>query len=167
MEVVGRAQDPFLEGYTALGFLAGKTERITLALLVTGVTYRYPGVLAKAVTTLDVLSHGRTMLGIGAVWYQREHLALGIPYPPLRERFEMLVERLQICAQMWSANDGPYEGQHYRLAETICEPQPIRRPPFSSRVMERRKLCGWSPSTPTCGTAPRIPRTSSSTKSRF
>ena len=130
MEGVGRAEDPFLECYTSLGFLAGQTETITLAVLVTGVTYRYPGVLAKTVTTLDVLSQGRSMLGIGAAWYEREHVALGIPYPPVSERFEMLEETLQICAQMWSTDDGPYEGKHYRLAETICSPQPIRRPPI-------------------------------------
>jgi len=130
MEGVGRAEDPFLEGYTSLGYLAGRTTSITLALLVTGVTYRYPGVLAKTVTTLDVLSQGRSMLGIGAAWYEREHVALGVPYPPVRERFEMLEETLQICRQMWSANDGPYDGRHYQLAETICEPQPIRRPPI-------------------------------------
>jgi F420-dependent oxidoreductase-like protein len=130
MEGVGRAEDPFLEGYTSLGFLAGRTTSITLALLVTGVTYRHPGVLAKTVTTLDVLSQGRSMFGIGAAWYEREHLALGVPYPPVRERFEMLEETLQICLQMWGDNDGPYNGTHYRLAETICEPQPIRRPPI-------------------------------------
>lgn len=129
MEGVGRAEDPFLEGYTSLGFLAGQTETITLTMLVTGVTYRYPGVLAKVVTTLDVLSQGRSMFGIGAAWYEREHVALGIPYPPVSERFEMLEETIQICLQMWSDNDGPYEGKHYRLAETICEPQPIHRPP--------------------------------------
>ncbi|MCW2652038.1 MAG: hypothetical protein QOE41_4729 [Mycobacterium sp.] len=129
MEGVGRAEDPFLEGYTSLGFLAGQTETITLTMLVTGVTYRYPGVLAKIVTTLDVLSQGRSMFGIGAAWYEREHVALGIPYPPVRERFEMLEETIQICLQMWSDNNGPYEGKHYRLAETICEPQPIHRPP--------------------------------------
>jgi F420-dependent oxidoreductase-like protein len=129
MENVGRAQDPFLEGYTSLGYLAGRTTNITLTLLVTGVTYRHPGVLAKTVTTLDVLSQGRSMFGIGAAWYEREHLALGIPYPPMRERFEMLEETLQICLQMWSDNDGPYDGKHYQLAETICQPQPIRRPP--------------------------------------
>ncbi len=130
MENVGRADDPFLEGYTSLGFLAGQTTTIDLTLLVTGVTYRYPGVLAKAVTTLDVLSGGRSMLGLGAAWYEREHAALGIPYPPVSERFEMLEETLQICRQMWSENNGPYHGKHYQLAETICEPQPIRRPPF-------------------------------------
>jgi F420-dependent oxidoreductase-like protein len=130
MENVGRAEDPFLEGYTSLGYLAGRTTSITLTLLVTGVTYRHPGVLAKTVTTLDVLSQGRSMFGIGAAWYEREHLALGIPYPPVRERFEMLEETLQICLRMWSDNDGPYDGKHYQLAETICQPQPIRRPPI-------------------------------------
>jgi F420-dependent oxidoreductase-like protein len=130
MEAMGRAEDPFLECYSSLGFLAGQTEQITLTALVTGVTYRYPGVLAKVVTTLDVLSRGRSMFGIGAAWYEREHVGLGIPYPPVRERFEMLEETIQICRQMWSDNDGPYEGKHYRLAETLCEPQPIRRPPI-------------------------------------
>jgi F420-dependent oxidoreductase-like protein len=130
MESLGRAEDPFLEGYTSLGYLAGRTTSITLTLLVTGVTYRHPGLLAKTVTTLDVLSQGRSMFGIGAAWYEREHLALGVPYPPLRDRFEMLEETLQICQQMWSDNDGPYDGKHYRLAETICQPQPIRRPPI-------------------------------------
>jgi F420-dependent oxidoreductase-like protein len=130
MENLGPAEDPFLEGYTSLGFLAAQTTTIDLSLLVTGVTYRYPGVLAKAVTTLDVLSQGRSMLGLGAAWYDREHAALGIPYPPLRERFEMLEETLQICQQMWSNNDGPYNGKHYHLAETICAPQPVRRPPI-------------------------------------
>lgn len=130
MEGVGRAEDPFLEGYTSMGFLAGQTETITLTMLVTGVTYRYPGMLAKIVTTLDVLSQGRAMLGLGAAWYEREHLGMGIPYPPLRERFEMLEETLQICRQMWSDHNGRYEGKHYRLAETICAPEPIRRPPI-------------------------------------
>jgi F420-dependent oxidoreductase-like protein len=130
MEGVGRTEDPYLEGYTSLGFLAGQTQSITLAMLVTGVTYRYPGLLAKTVTTLDVLSQGRSMFGIGAAWYEREHVALGVPYPPVRERFEMLEETLQICRQMWSDDNGPYHGKHYQLAETICEPQPIRRPPI-------------------------------------
>jgi alkanesulfonate monooxygenase SsuD/methylene tetrahydromethanopterin reductase-like flavin-dependent oxidoreductase (luciferase family) len=117
MEAMGRAEDPFLEGYTSMGFLAGQTQRITLAMLVTGVTYRYPGVLAKTMTTLDVLTQGRSMFGIGAAWYEREHLALGVPYPPVKDRFEMLEETLQICLQMWSDDDGPYEGKHYRLAD--------------------------------------------------
>ncbi|MBZ4581095.1 LLM class F420-dependent oxidoreductase [Mycobacterium avium] len=129
MEQVGKAEDPFLEGYTSLGFLAGQTETITLTLMVTGVTYRYPGLLAKTIATLDVLSQGRSMFAIGAAWYEREHLALGVTYPPLRQRFEMLEETVQICLQMWSDNDGPYQGRHYQLAETICQPQPIKRPP--------------------------------------
>ncbi len=128
MEAVGRAEDPFLEGYTSLGFLAGQTQRIALGLLVTGVTYRYPGVLAKIVTTLDVLSGGRSVLGIGAAWYEREHVALGVPYPPVATRFEMLEETLQICRQMWSDDNGPYQGKHYQLAETVCVPAPIQRP---------------------------------------
>jgi F420-dependent oxidoreductase-like protein len=130
MENLGRAQDPFLEGYTSLGFLAAQTTSIELTLLVTGVTYRHPGVLAKVVTTLDVLSQGRSMLGLGAAWYEREHTALGIPYPALSTRFEMLEETVQICRQMWSDNDGPYDGNYYQLNETICVPQPIRRPPI-------------------------------------
>jgi F420-dependent oxidoreductase-like protein len=130
MEKVGKVEDPFLEGYTSLGFLAGQTETIELALLVTGVTYRYPGVLAKVVATLDVLSQGRSLLGLGAAWYDREHIGLGIPYPPRSERFEMLEETLQICRQMFGDNNGPYHGKHYQLAETICVPQPIRRPPM-------------------------------------
>jgi F420-dependent oxidoreductase-like protein len=129
MENVGRAEDPFLEGYTSLGYLAGRTTSIDLTLLVTGVTYRHPGLLAKTVTTLDVLTQGRSMFGIGAAWYEREHRALGVPYPSVSTRFEMLEETLQICQQMWSDNDGPYNGKHYQLAETICVPQPIRRPP--------------------------------------
>jgi len=128
MEGFATAQDPMLEGYTSLGFVAGKTERITLSLMVTGVTYRHPGLLAKIVTTLDVVSGGRAMLGLGAAWYEREHLALGVPFPPIAERFERLEETLQICNQMWSGNDGPYDGKHYHLAETICHPKPIQQP---------------------------------------
>jgi F420-dependent oxidoreductase-like protein len=128
MESLATSQDPMLEGYTALGFLAGQTSTMRLGLLVTGVTYRHPGLLAKIVTTLDVLSGGRAMLGIGAAWYEREHLGLGVPFPPLSERFERLEEALQICKQMWSENEGPYEGKHYQLAETICVPPPLQQP---------------------------------------
>jgi F420-dependent oxidoreductase-like protein len=128
MEQLATSQDPMLEGYTTLGFLAGRTERMTLGLLVTGVTYRHPGLLAKTVTTLDVLSGGRAQLGIGAAWYEREHLGLGVPFPPLSERFERLEEALQICLQMWSDDDGPYEGRYYQLAETICSPRPVSQP---------------------------------------
>jgi F420-dependent oxidoreductase-like protein len=128
MEQFATAQDPMLEGYTSLGFLAGRTERMTLGLLVTGVTYRHPGLLAKIVTTLDVLSGGRAQLGVGAAWYEREHRGLGVEFPPLRERFERLEEALQICHQMWSDDDGPYAGRYYELAETICSPPPIQKP---------------------------------------
>lgn len=128
MEEFANAQDPMLEGYASLGFLAAQTRNVRLGLLVTGVTYRHPGLLAKIVTTLDVLSGGRAQLGIGAGWYEREHKGLGVPFPPLSERFERLEEALQICLQMWSDDDGPYDGRHYRLAETICSPPPIQQP---------------------------------------
>ncbi|HWE66968.1 MAG TPA: LLM class F420-dependent oxidoreductase [Acidimicrobiales bacterium] len=128
MDNIATAEEPMLEGYTSLGFLAGQTEHMTLGLLVTGVTYRHPGLLAKIVTTLDVLSGGRAQLGIGAAWYEREHLGLGVPFPPVSERFERLEEALQICHQMWSDDDGPYQGRYYQLAETICSPRPIQQP---------------------------------------
>lgn len=129
METPGTSADePMLEGYTGLGFVAGLTGRMTLGLLVTGVMYRNPGVLVKTVTTLDVLSGGRARLALGASWYEREQAALGIPVVPIAERFERLEETLQICLQMWSDDDGPYEGRHYRLAETLCVPQPLQRP---------------------------------------
>jgi F420-dependent oxidoreductase-like protein len=128
MESMASADEPMLEGYTTLGYLAAKTERMTLGLLVTGVMYRYPGLLAKIVTTLDVLSAGRARLGIGASWYEREQRGLGVPVVPVAERFERLEETLLICLQMWSDLNGPFEGKHYQLAETLCVPAPIRRP---------------------------------------
>ncbi|MEJ3749528.1 LLM class F420-dependent oxidoreductase [Actinomycetes bacterium KLBMP 9797] len=128
MEDVAPAEEPMLEGYTTLGYLAGRTERMTLGMLVTGVMYRYPGILAKTVTTLDVLSGGRARLGIGASWYEREQRALGVPVVPVAERFERLEETIQICLQMWGSENGPYEGRHYQLAETLCQPPPLSRP---------------------------------------
>jgi F420-dependent oxidoreductase-like protein len=123
------AESNMLEGYTSLAFMAAHTSTIELGLLVTGVTYRHPGLLAKIVTTVDVLSGGRAALGIGAAWYEREHRGLGVPYPPLAERFERLEEALRICQQMWDPeNNGPFAGKHYQLAETLCSPQPIHRP---------------------------------------
>jgi F420-dependent oxidoreductase-like protein len=124
----GAADEPMLEGYTTLGYLAGTTSTAELQLLVTGVTYRHPGLLAKIVSTLDVLSGGRAVLGIGAAWYQQEHDALGVPFPPLAERFERLEQTLQIVHQMWSDHIGPYEGKHYRLAATVNSPQPLSQP---------------------------------------
>ncbi len=125
---LGDAPAPMLEAYTTLGFLAAHTTTVELQALVTGVTYRHPGLLAKIVTTLDVLSGGRAMLGIGAGWYEREHRGLGVPFPPLSERFERLEETLQIVLQMWSDNDGPYDGTHHQLAETLCSPPPLTAP---------------------------------------
>ena len=141
MDSQAPATDPMLEGYSGLGFLAGQTERIELGLLVTGVTYRHPGLLAKTVATLDVLSGGRALLGIGAAWYEREHHGLGVPFPPVAERFSRLEETLQVCRQMWSDDDGAYEGSHYQLAETLCRPAPLQPdgPPILVGGMGERK----------------------------
>jgi F420-dependent oxidoreductase-like protein len=128
MEQAGSAAEPMLEAYTTLGHVAALTERMTLGVLVTGVMYRHPGLLAKTVTTLDVLSGGRARLGIGASWYEREQRGLGVPVVPVAERFERLEETLQICLQMWSDNTGPYTGRHHQLAETMCFPMPISQP---------------------------------------
>lgn len=130
MEIEGllSADEPMLEAYTTLGYVAALTERLTLGPLVTGVTYRYPGLLAKIATTLDVLSQGRSRLGIGAAWYEREMRGLGVPMPAMRERFECLEEALQITRQMWSDDDGPFNGRHYQLAETLCVPRPVSQP---------------------------------------
>ena len=141
MEQMAPATDPMLEGYTALGFLAGRTERLQLGLLVTGVTYRRPGLLAKTLATLDVLSGGRALLGIGAAWYEREHLGLGVPFPPVAERFERLEEALQICRQMWGPDTGAFSGRHYQLAETLCVPAPLQAggPPILIGGMGEKK----------------------------
>ena len=128
MEMLGGPSEPMLEGYTTLGYLAGQTENVRLSLLVTGMTYRHPGLLAKIVTTLDVLSGGRAMLGLGGAWYDREHAGLGVPFPPMAERFERMEETLQIVRQMWSDDNGPYDGRHYQLTETWCVPQPVQQP---------------------------------------
>ncbi|PYC63069.1 LLM class F420-dependent oxidoreductase [Micromonospora arborensis] len=128
MEAVASAEEPMLEAYTTLGYVAAKTQRMTLGVLVTGVMYRYPGLLAKTVTTLDVLSGGRARLGIGASWYEREQRGLGVPVVPMAERFERLEETLRICLQMWGDDNGPFDGRHYQLTETINSPQPMSRP---------------------------------------
>jgi F420-dependent oxidoreductase-like protein len=128
MDAMAQADEPMLEAYTTLGYLAGKTDRMALGVMVTGVMYRHPGLLAKIVTTLDVLSGGRARLGIGASWYEREQRGLGVPVVPVAERFERLEETLQICLQMWSENNGSFEGRHYQLAETLCVPPPLTRP---------------------------------------
>jgi F420-dependent oxidoreductase-like protein len=125
---LGAAEEPMLEGYTALSFAAAHTSRLKLGTMVTGVTYRHPGVLVKTATTLDVLSGGRAYLGIGAGWFEREHHGLGVPFPPLKERFERLEETLQIAHQMWSGEVGEYNGTHYKLGETLNSPQAISKP---------------------------------------
>jgi F420-dependent oxidoreductase-like protein len=126
--VVGPAEQEMLEGYATLSYLAAVTERPKLGTLVTGVTYRHPGVLAKTVTTLDVLSGGRAYCGIGAAWFDREHHGLGVPYPPLAERFERLEEALQILKLFWSGRVERFDGKHYQLAETLLSPPAIARP---------------------------------------
>jgi F420-dependent oxidoreductase-like protein len=124
----GPPEKEMLEGYTALAFLAGQTSRARLGTMVTGAIYRHPGILAKTVTTLDVLSQGRAWLGIGAAWNEYESRSLGIPFPPLGERFERLEETLQICLRMWSADESPYAGRHYRLERPLNSPQALSRP---------------------------------------
>jgi len=126
--VVGPPEQEMLEPYTTLGFLAAATERVLLHTLVTGVVYREPGLLAKSVTTLDVLSGGRAGLGIGAAWNAEESAGLGLPFPPTAERFERLEETLQICLQMWGDDDAAFKGAHYDLARTLNSPQSITRP---------------------------------------
>lgn len=125
---LGPPEHEMLEAYTALGYLAANTERVKLLPVVTAVVYREPGLLAKAVTTLDVLSGGRAMLGIGAAWNEQESRGLGLFFPSTAERFERLEEALQICKQMWSRADGAYEGKHYRLERTLNSPQALSRP---------------------------------------
>jgi len=125
---VGPKEHEMLEAYTALGFLAAVTERVQLLAWVTAAIYREPGLLAKEVTTLDVLSGGRAMLGIGAAWNEEECVGLGLPFPPTAERFERLEETLQICLQMWSDSDEPYAGRHYQLGSTLNSPQSVQRP---------------------------------------
>ena len=125
---VGPAEQNMLEGYSALAAAAAVTTRITLGTMVTGVTYRHPGVLVKTVTTLDVLCGGRAWFGLGAGWYEREHLALGVRFSPVAERFEMLEETLQIANQMWSGEAKPFHGKHFQLAETLCRPLPLSQP---------------------------------------
>jgi F420-dependent oxidoreductase-like protein len=125
---VGPAETDMLEGYSALSYLAAVTSKVKLGAMATGVVYRHPGILVKTVTTLDVLSGGRAYLGIGAAWFEREAKGLGTPFPPLSARFEQLEEALQIAKQMWSPDNGGYDGKHYQLAETLRVPQPLSRP---------------------------------------
>ncbi len=126
--IAGAAEDPLLEAYSTLGFLAGVTEHAKLGALVSGVMYRNPGLLIKQATTVDVLSGGRAYFGIGASWYEREAAGLGFPFPSLAERFERLEETLQIAHQLWSTDLRPYQGRYYQMAEPIISPKPISQP---------------------------------------
>jgi F420-dependent oxidoreductase-like protein len=127
---VGPVEHEMLEAYTALGFLAAHTEKVQLHTLVTGVIYREPALLAKQISTLDVLSGGRAGLGIGAAWNVEESEGLGFTFPSMRERFERLEEAIQICLQMWSDSEAGYEGKYYRLGRTLNSPQNLHRPPL-------------------------------------
>ncbi|GGV04224.1 LLM class F420-dependent oxidoreductase [Actinomadura cremea] len=128
IDMVGQAEEPMLEGYSALAYAAALTENITLGTLVTGVTYRHPGILVKTVTTLDVLSGGRAWLGIGAAWNDEESRGLGVAFPPTAERFERLEETLRIAHRMWRGDESPFEGEHYRLERPLNSPPALRRP---------------------------------------
>jgi F420-dependent oxidoreductase-like protein len=125
---VGPAENEMLEGWSALAFAAGHTNHIKLGTMVTGITYRHPGVLVKTATTLDVLSHGRAYFGIGAAWNEEEHKGLGVPFPPLKERFERLEETIQIALQMWAGDEKPYEGTHYQLGRPLNVPRSVQQP---------------------------------------
>ncbi|MBO0682179.1 MAG: LLM class F420-dependent oxidoreductase, partial [Candidatus Dormibacteraeota bacterium] len=125
---MGKPEQEMLEAYTTLGFLAGHTSRARLGTMVTAAVYRHPGMLCKQVTSLDVLSGGRAWLGIGAAWNEKEAQGLGIPFPPLGERFERLEETLRICLQMWAGERTPFEGRHYSLADPLNSPQALSRP---------------------------------------
>ncbi len=125
---VGPVENEMLESYTTLGYLAGLTRKVKLGTMVTGVVYRHPGILVKEVSTLDVISGGRAYLGIGAAWNDVEAAGLGIPFPPLKERFERLEETIQIALQMWAGNEEPYHGKHYNLARPLNSPQPLTKP---------------------------------------
>ena len=132
---------PMLEAYAALSFLAAHTSRIRLGAMVTAATYRAPALLLKTVSTLDMLSHGRAWLGLGAGYQQMEAEAYGLDLPPTRERYERLEELLQLAQQMFAGDDRPFEGRHYRLARPLNHPQPAARPPILIGGMgERRTL---------------------------
>lgn len=125
---VGPQVNEMLEGWSALAFAAGRTNRLRLGTLVTGVTYRHPGLLVKTATTLDVLSQGRAYFGVGAAWNEDEHRGLGVPFPPLAERFERLEETLRIARQMWEGDASSFLGEHYTLERPINSPNSVQRP---------------------------------------
>ena len=168
ISVVGPPELDMLEGYTTLAHAAAVTEHIELGTLVTGVTYRHPGILLKTVTTLDVLSGGRAWLGIGAAWNEEEHRGLGVPYPSTRERFRLLEDTLRLAHRMFADDDSPFEGESISLERPLNHPQPVRRaadhgrrrwraahPAGSSRSTPTRATCSTS------GSGRRASRTSS------
>ncbi len=124
----GPPEHEMLEAYTTLGFLAANTSRAHLMTIVTAAVYRYPAVLAKIVTTLDVLSGGRAMLGIGAGWNEEEITALGIPFPPLAERFDWLEDTLELCMRMWRDDQSPFIGKRFTFERPLNRPQALSRP---------------------------------------
>ncbi len=126
--MLGDPETEMMEGYTTLGYLAGVTEKLRLGLLVGGVIYRYPAIVVKLVSTLDVLSGGRMYFGIGAAWYEHESISLGLPFPKKKVRFELLEEQLQIAHKMFAGDDSPYEGKHTQMPKPHNNPQPLQKP---------------------------------------
>src|SRR5256886_524254 len=123
---IGKEEEPMLEGYTTLGALARETSRVRLATLVTGVTYRNPALVAKMVTTLDVISKGRMICGMGAAWNESEHIGYGIPFPPIRERMDRLDEALNIIKLMFTQERPSFSGTHYRIDRALNVPRPVQ-----------------------------------------
>ena len=130
---LGGPSQPMLEAYTLLGGLAARTRRVKLGTLVTGVTYRNPALLAKMATTLDIVSSGRAMLGLGAAWYEEEHDALGFDFPRAGERLDRLEEALQICRAMFTEEAPSFAGKHYRIEKALNIPRPVQ--PNGPRIM--------------------------------
>lgn len=128
LDYLGPSDEPMLEGYTSLAYLAGVTERVRLGTLVTGAFYRPPGLLAKTVTTLDVLSGGRAWLGIGAGWFEYEATALGFGFPSVKERFDRLEDALELTTRGWRNDRSPFIGHHVDAREPVLSPPPVTRP---------------------------------------
>lgn len=128
INIAGPPEMEMLEGWSTLGYAAALTKRIRLGTLVSGITYRYPGLLVKMATTLDVLSHGRAYFGVGAAWNEEEHTGLGIPFPPVSQRFERLEETLQLAHQMWAGDERPFLGKHYQLQRPLNSPRAVQKP---------------------------------------
>ena len=144
IQFVGSPEMEMLEGWSALAFAAGVTNRIKLGTMVTGITYRHPGILVKTATTLDTLSHGRAYFGVGAAWNEDEHKGLGVPFPPLAERFERLEETLQIAHQMWRGETQPFNGKHYTLEHPL-KLATIRPAPTSTHSDRRHRRAQNAP----------------------